>query len=684
MSFCRFLASLIFISHILTSITVAQSTDNTTSPPPGLEQLSEMSIKDLINIQVTSVAKKPQNLFKSPAAIFALTAEDIRRSGATSLPELLRLVPGMDVDQISSNLWAVSSRGFNDLFANKLLVLIDGRSVYTPLYSGVFWDSQDTVLEDIDRIEVIRGPGATLWGANAVNGVINVITKNAGHTQGALVSGGGGTEERGFGSVRYGGEAGDNAHYRVFAKYFNRDNFTGTDDNSAYDAWQSARGGFRYDAAPSSTDAITIQGDGYYGDVELGYSEPSFTSPFAIERDVHRPINGANLLGRYSHNFSDTSDITVQTYYDRVQRDDKVLTQTQDTYDIDVQHRFVPHPRHEIIWGANYRLYHDNLDNSEMISFSPANRDVNLVTWFAQDEITLLPETLKIIFGSKFEENQYTHFEYQPNIRTVFTPNDDNTMWGAISRAVRTPSRVHVDGRLNRAVIPNSDNSETLISVFGRDDDLSEDLIAYEVGYRRQITQNFSLDIVTFFNNYTNIQTLEPGMPFSESDSSSAHIVQPIFFDNRGRAQTYGAELAADWEPLEWWRLVASYSYLNLEFDSQPDSGDINAAVEEGESPDNQFSIRSQLSITDNWEFDSTFRYVDRLPSIEGTPPVEVDSYCELDLRLGWHPTKQLEISLVGQNLLNPDHLEHVARNFINTEPVEVQRGVYGKVTWRF
>ncbi|MRR07522.1 MAG: TonB-dependent receptor, partial [Deltaproteobacteria bacterium] len=391
--------------------------------------LSELGLEDLMNIQVTSVSKKEQKLSDAAAAVFVVTREDIRRSGATSIPEVLRMVPGIQVARLDANKWAVSARGFNDRFADKLLVLMDGRTVFTPLFSGVYWDVQDTMLEDIDRIEVVRGPGAALWGANAFNGVINIITKHSQETQGGLLSAGGGTEERGFGGARFGGRVGDDTYYRLYAKYFSRDAGVDASGDRGEDDWSVLRGGFRVDSDLSANDSVTVQGDIYRGKEGETYTIPLLIPPFSRTFDWDTDIAGSNILSRWTRTLSDTADMTLQLYYDRTERDMAIIGEDRDTIDVDFQNRFKCGSRHEIVWGWGYRFSHESITNKVAITFAPNRRSDNLYSFFAQDDISLIEDRLRLVLGSRFEHNEFTGWEIQPNIRLIWTPDYRQTVW---------------------------------------------------------------------------------------------------------------------------------------------------------------------------------------------------------------------------------------------------------------
>ncbi len=658
--------------------------------------LMELGLEDLMNIQVTSVSKKEQSLFDSASAIYVVTREDIRRSGATSVAEALRMVPGIQVAHINSSQKAITSRGFDSQFSNKLLVLMDGRSVYSPLDSGVYWEVQDTMLEDIDRIEVIRGPGGTIWGANAVNGVINIITRNSKDTQGGLVTGGGGTEERGFGGLRFGGEAGDDLSYRVYAKYLNRDEFVDSDGHRTSDDWDMMRGGFRADWEISEHDSVRVQGDIYEGQARhtmtlTGYLTPSYLRIVDGEMDQF----GGNVLTSWKHEFSKKSDMTTQLYYDRLEQHppSNVAGQKLDTLDFELNHRLELGEHQEIIWGLGYRFNTDDFHSCESVSFDPDKLDAHLASVFIQDEISFMEDRLYLTVGSKFEHNDYTGFEFQPSLRVLGKPHENHRVWAAVSRVVRTPARMDNDARLNFLSFPDptapDPASATILqfSLFGDNDFESEDLLAVELGYRGQPTERFLLDATAFYNFYDHLQTWDWGDSFPEA-SPFPHLVIPLYYGNNMDGETYGAELAATVDVMDRWKLSGGYSWLKMQLDTDKSSKMSNeffnieslfssvGEAEEGNAPLNQIHLRSHFDLPRDVDFDIAAYYVDSLISLN------VHSYTRLDTRLGWSPVEDLDIDVVFQNLLEPYHKEFNTITIFNAS--EVQRSVYGKVTWRF
>lgn len=649
------------------------------SQPERPVDLTELSIEELMQVEVTSVSRRAEPISAAAAAVFVITQEDIRRSGATSIPEALRMVPGLEVARIDANKWAISARGFNGRFANKLLVLVDGRSVYTPLFSGVFWDVQDLLLEDVDRIEVIRGPGATLWGANAVNGVINVLTRSARETAGGLVTAGGGSEERGFLGLRYGGSLGASTAYRVYAKTFDRGSGERLTGGAGADDWSMSRAGFRLDSTlPSS--GLTLQGDLYDGEIGETLTLQSLRSPVPRTVDTDMQVGGGHLLGRWQRTMSTTSELALQLYYDRTERTAALVEEDRDTFDVELQHGFAPTARHRVVWGLGYRRTGDDIRGTELLSLHPARRTDELASAFFQDEVTLRPDRLWLILGSKLEHNDYSGFELQPNLRTVWIPRPRHTLWGAVSRAIRTPSRAEHDLRLSSevagpgALFPAS--PPAVFTVLGNPDYGSEELLAWELGYRAGLAPGLFVDVATFYNVYDRLRATRTGEPFPEVAPAPPHLVVPVYPTNDLDGETWGAELAVDWRAAGNWRLSAAYTYLRVQLHERPGIDPLNLSVE-GDSPRHQLAFRSSLDLLRGLELDLTARYVDELPALA------TDSYVSLDLRLGWKPVSRLELSLVGQDLLEGSHVEF-APEVIPTHPTGVERGLYGKLIWRF
>jgi iron complex outermembrane receptor protein len=634
-------------------------------PSTSTADLKKLSVEELMSLEVTSVSKRPEKLSETASAIQLITTGEIQESGARSLPEALRLADNLQVAQKNAHDWAISARGFNTDLSNKLLVMMDGRSVYTPLYSGVFWDVQDYPLADLDRIEVISGPGGTLWGANAVNGVINVISKSAKDTQGAYVEGGGGSEWRDFGTARYGGTLAPDVYFRVYAKYFNDDAETLANGTPAGDAWRQARAGFRIDAQGTARDNLTLQGDFYNG------SENYTVSPDS-------QVSGGNLLGRWSHVESEDSDMSLQAYFDRTHRTlptpalvlapAGIVVDDLTTYDVDFQHHFVLGDWNRFVWGLGYRRTHDDVSNALALSFLPAVLNQNLFSSFLQDEIMLRPG-LFFTAGTKLEHNDYTGYEVEPSVRLQWNLSASQTLWSAISRAVRTPSRVDRDFAEPAA-------STGFVVLEGSPDFKSETLLSYELGYRAQPGSRLATSISTFYNDYDNVRSTSPS-----ADPTIPGLPFPLVFANNLEGHTYGMEASATYQLLEGWRLHAGYNLLEERLRVKPGQIDYSDAHNETADPQQQVSLRSAVDITRVADLSTELRWVDTLHINNGPTVGIVPSYLELNARLGWHLTARLELSVVGENLLHSQHLEY---GFPEPTRVEIQRSVFGRLQWQF
>ncbi len=638
------------------------------------EDLLKLSVEDLLNVEVISVAKKAKSLNDSPAAIFVISHDDIKRIGATSIPEALRLAPGLDVARIDANKWAVSARGFNGRFANKLLVLIDGRSTYSRSFAGVYWENQDVLLEDVDRIEIIRGPGATLWGANAVNGVINIITKHSSDTQGGLLVAGGGSEEHGFGALRYGTKLGSDTTARGYIKGFGRDGNTTESGADAGDGWGKVQGGFRMDSQLTTQDNLTVQGDAYYSNINQKADQFQLFPPFKTNFSEQINSFGGNLLARQQHTFSSSSNVTLQFYYDFYERNMTNINESRHTLDVDFQHSFALLNWNDVVWGAGYRYTHDDFTTGENIKIRPGSRNDQLFSAFIQDEITLVEDSLWLTLGSKFEHNDYSGFEVQPTARLMWAPHHQHRFWGAVSRAVRTPARFEHDIEMLQIVIPPQSATMPTVAVFlegGKQFD-SEDIISYEIGYRTTFIDNVSIDVTGFYNEYKNLRSAHQG----DVSFNGVSIEQKVNIGNEGSAHTYGFEISTVWQMLDWWRWDANYSLLKTDFSKKiyEDST--------GSSPQQRLSLRSAISPWNNIELDVLFRYVDSNFSTSVLQVKKIKDYVSLDIRLAWQPIKDIELSVVGQNLLADHHLEYTPE--LVSAPTEIDRGVYGKLSWQF
>jgi iron complex outermembrane receptor protein len=639
--------------------TSAQILADSTAP---IDALKKLSIDELLNVEVTTVSRRPEKLLQAPAAIQLITRDDIRRSAATNLASALRLANNLDVAQENGHEWVISARGFSSDVGNKLLVMVDGRSVYTPLFSGVFWDRQDYVLEDIDRIEIVSGPGGALWGANAVNGVINITTRSARDTQGLYVSGGGGNQ-LGQAEIRYGDSLSSGTAFRVYGKFFDQDRGALETGGAARDGWRKAQTGFRIDGGESGGDTWTVQGDAYRIEEQ-------------IQSGGDGTVSGGNVLGRWSRAISDSSDMSLQFYYDRTHLTLPVpaiffspagtLRDDLDTYDLDFQHRLGIGDRHVVVWGAGVRYSHDVVENSPGIAFFPTELDQALYSVFVQDEIALR-DSLALTLGTKVEHTDYTGFEFEPNIRLRWDVTDKHSVWGAVSRAVRTPSRIDRD-------IAQPAPGFLFVVLAGGEEFDSEKLLAYELGFRGQIGEKASAALSTFYNEYDDIRStsLSPpdpvfGLPF------------PLFFENNVEGDTWGFELSTDVQLTEAWRLHAAYRLLQADLRVKPGEFDFNNALNETSDPQQQAQVRSSVDLPNDVQLDAGLRWVDNRIANDAGVPRLVPQYTELDLRIAWRVNAGLELSIAGQNLL---HGEHVEYGIPSPQRTALERQVFGRIDW--
>jgi len=603
------------------------------------ERLAELSIEELANVEITSVSKRPEPLSTAPSSVYVITNDDIRRSGALSLPEALRLAPNLHVARIDALDYAISARGLNGFeSANKLLVLIDGRSVYSALFSGVDWDQQHVMLEDVERIEVISGPGGTLWGANAVNGVINVITRDARETDGLLVSASGGSLDS-VANVRYGGSF-NGGGWRAYVSGYERGSLEKADGADANDGWDGVQAGFRTDLS-LGRDSLTLQGDVRDNSIDQSIGLPGY-------------VRGGNLLARWERRLGEGSALEVQAYYDRVRREARGIYDALDAFDVQAQHAFTWRNRHQIVWGGGWRVAEDDFRNFvNGFVLDPLSKRTSLGNVFVQDKIQLSP-ALDLTVGVKYEHSSYTGADWLPSARLSWRLSDRSMLWGAVSRSVRTPSRLERD-----LVFPGI----VVNGTFG-----TEKLVAWEAGWRGRPLENLSLSVSAFFNQYDDLRTneLSPGG------------VLPIFLGNEAEGETWGIEAWGDWAVTPNWRLGAGFTALEKDFRSNS-SLDVSGLEVQGVDPDWHASLRSQHDIGERMELDLRLRAVDDTPVGTAGGYVGADAYAELDVRVGWRLTDRAELSLTGLNLLDERH-----REASENRGVEIPRSVHASLRWRY
>jgi iron complex outermembrane recepter protein len=641
--------------------------------------LTKMNIEDLMNIEVRSVSKKEQKLSRTAAAVFVITQEDIRRSGAENIPDLLRMVPGLQVAQINGSTWAITARGFDGQYSNKLLVLVDGRTVYSPIFSGTFWDTQSLLLDNIDRIEVIRGPGATVWGANAVNGVINITTKKAADTQGGLVTTGGGTSQQGFATARYGGAIGNEASYRVSGSGFDFGHNLDSDGQSGEDDWRTIRGGFRVDADTSPKDSLTLEGNVYRGDAgELVNTIVSISPPVNGIQSLRDIFSGWDVVSRWNHVASPNSETSLQINFDHSNRGDTTYGTGLNTFGIDFDHHVGWGSRHDFVWGLGYRMTSDELATTLRIAFTPPDQAQQFFSSFVQDEIAIQPDRLYLTVGAKLEHNDYTGFGLEPSARIAWIASERTMFWAAVSRALRTPSQSDRDIRVNETVLPGPDNLPVLVSIFGSAARQNESLNAFEAGYRTEITKRISLDATAFYNDYDNLVSVEPGTPFLEANPAPLHVVVPNVLSNLMYGETHGVELSSNWKVTKRWTLSPGYSFLAMHLHRDATSLDSTTVPEtQGDFPSQQAQLRSHVDLGEHWQWNAAAYFVGRLPA-EAVP-----SYTRLDTNVIWQPRKRISISLVGENLLRDHHLEFIGPDQTEQSSL-IKRSAYAKIAWQF
>lgn len=638
--------------------------------------LTDLSIEELMSRKVVTASRTEQTFSDTAAAVFVINQDDIRRSGVNSIPEVLRLVPGIHVARIDSSKWAISARGFNGRFANNLLVLMDGRILYIPSSSGVFWEIQDRILEDIERIEVIRGPGASVWGANAVNGIINIITKNSVGTEGGLVSLVGG--DRSGAGARYGWQFDEEGFARIYAKFFRQDGFEDQNGNDTKDDWLMSRGGFRMDWTPVSNHSFMAQADVYDGSIDQNLTLPSITSPTGTNSVLDSAqTKGGNLLARWEYSQSLASRLSTQFSYEYFSREDRTKNERYHLFDIDFQHEIALNRDNEFNWGLEYRFSTNHFRDAEIVSYSPRAQQLHLISAFLQNKLSFFNQQLELTLGSKFEYHTFSGFQYQPTVRALWKITNQQRIWAAFSRATRVPSIGERNAEIRFAAIPQQ---QTFVVLQGNSNFDAETVLSYELGYRFWSSDMFSFDLVAFYNDYDDLI-------FTELSEPTEVGKFPLRIINGEKAKTWGVELTADWRPFDWIRFQAGYSYLRMKFDQFQDSTTSPAAFpsRDKRDPATQASLRSSFDLGSSVEFDLWLRYVDSIPDIEVINAAQlpsVDSYVAVDVRLAWRPHKDIELAFVGRNLNDPQHLEYLSE--LATFPVQIERRFYIQGKWTF
>jgi iron complex outermembrane receptor protein len=657
----------------------------TANPQTPEKDLTKASIEDLMNVEVTSASKKGQKLSRVAAAIFVITQEDIRRSGATNIPDLLRMAPGLDVGQINGSTWAIGARGFNDQFSDKLLVMIDGRIVYTPNFAGVYWDMVDLPLHDIDRIEVIRGPGGSIWGANAVNGVISIFTKRAADTRGTTIEATGGSLVEGAGSVEYGGQAGKATDFRVFTKYFNDGPQEDLNGGSGDDGWHMLRAGFRSDSALTAKDSLTWEGNLYTArEGELGLFLPSITSPGLIPIAEEISLGGGFLQSDWKHQYGENSDSELQVSFTRYRRDDPLERETRDTLYADYQRHWGWGTRQDIILGGGYYFTADNIPGSLTVSFNPQSKALEVFNFFVQDEIALIPDRLYLTVGTKFEHNDYTGSGWMPSIRAAWETSPRQMFWGAVSRALRTPSRNDTDLRVGLGGFAGPNGVPVFEEFIGNPNYQDERLTAYEAGYRTTFSKNFSLDLAAYVNDYDDLQSIEPSASFFQPSPPPPHEVDSLTFANLLYGETHGLELAGKWQVSQRWQISPSFAFEQIHLHKDAASqGVVSVPYYQGNAPERMAQLRSHVELAKRWSWDASAYYVDPLKNQGPLVDVRIPAYTRVDSGITWQAGERFSVSIVGQNLAQGHHLEF-DDVFGSLQSGELKRSGYLRICWSF
>ncbi|MGA3045694.1 MAG: TonB-dependent receptor [Terracidiphilus sp.] len=643
--------------------------------PPDLTQ---KSIEDLMKTKISSVSKKEEQLLDTPAAVYVVTREEIRSAGARNVPDALRLVPGMDVNRINASVFDVGIRGFDERFSNKMLVMIDGRSLYSPIFGGIYWDSISLSMDDIDRIEVIRGPGGSLWGTNAVNGTVNIITRSSQATQGVLLRELSSSDIPMSMVARYGGQVGKIGTYRIFSKY--QDSFGNQDATGQWagDAWHLLHGGFRSDLKLRQRDVLMLEGNIYSGSFGEPLNVPIFVAPFAVTVGGINSVTGGSVMGRWTHSYVGGQQTQAQIYYAIEDRNATERPDNLDTVDVDLQHHFHVGSRQDIVGGAGYRYSKFYAPATRSLTITPAHQDYPLYSAFIQDEIALVPRKFSLTAGGKTEHNRFTSFDFQPSLRLNWRPSDKTAVWASATQAVKIPNFLNTSMYRLISVGLGADGIDASTLV-GNPNYKDEHLLAYESGYRLQL-KRMSIDATGFVNNYSHVETNESLAPTARA----GYTEYPAQWANNLFGKSFGAEAAATWNVIPRWKMTASYSWLKLETKANSQSNDTSSAIGFNTgTPTNHYGVRSSYALRRNLDFNALAQYTGPLPSgLGGNTAPALPSYCRVDGNLQWHVGDYVRLDMGGQNLLSPRMEEYNAGD--GAIPTMAPRNIFGRITYVF
>ncbi len=637
--------------------------------------LFEMSLEQLLEIKVISVDKALKSLEDTPAAMYVVTRDDIRASGAETIADALRLVPGLHVGQVTASSLAVGARGLNGRYNNKFLILIDGRSAFSQLYNGISWDAADVPLEQIERIEIVRGPGGSLWESKAMNGIVNVITQNSRATIGTTVQGEAGNEHRAGALIQHGAELGEGVTLRAWGAYDEWDGLALPAGDSVRDGYKQERGGFRLDWQVADNQTFMLSGDLFTRDVDDSVPLVDLTAPGLRRLDTSgEEHDGGSLLGRWDWQRGAGETVSLQGYYSHAKVSSALLDYTCDTIDVELNHQLPVGDRNTVNWGAGFRYLYDDTEGQNGLHYDPDDYDFKAYSLYLQDEFAAVPDKLFLTFGVKAEHNSYTDWEFQPTARLLWKAAPGHNLWGAVSRTVRTPSRSDVAIDMIATAYPGF--LPTVVNALGNPDIDAEKAVTWEAGYRTVPNTWSSLDLTVYYTRYDDLIRNIPGTPYRQMAPAPPRVVLPVLFENSLEGDSTGFEIALKLEPANWWRINLNYTWQNTNLDEKQ-RGSRASTSQEASFPEHQANLLANFKLNEKWQLGTVLRYVGKVEE-SGIP-----AYVEGDLNLFWQPSKNLDMTVSVRNLFDAQHPEYPKAAFADV-PLEVERSVVAKVTWKF